>query len=341
MKLKVNGQVMIPGNDFLIDPASPSIRGKYDVLTIRLDTLLRNTSEWVKFIKSTKQVICLDKTGYDQLLREDRAVVDGLVEVLKFNKEIQIPAVLVLSDDKLTWGVSQHQSMRPVYVIKSDQLSSREISEVRINLKSEFVTESFSQNVIGLLKGEIDSAVLITAHYDHLGRMGRNTYFPGANDNGSGTAMMLNLAREFSFFGKPKYDLVFVAFGGEEAGLIGSQYYVSRPLYPLHKTKFVINLDMVGTGEEGIMVVNGKTYPSRYNHLLEINNKNQFVKEIQARGVACNSDHCSFDQVDVPAFYIYTLGGIAAYHDTIDRAETLPLTAYEGLFKLLQQFIQQ
>jgi aminopeptidase YwaD len=64
------------------------------------------------------------------------------------------------------------------------------------------------------------------------------------------------------------------------------------------------------------------------------------LKQIKIRGEACNSDHCLFHQKGVPCFFIYTLGGIQAYHDIYDRAETLPLTEYEDYFKLLVSFIK-
>ena len=145
----------------------------------------------------------------------------------------------------------------------------------------------------------------------------------------------------FSFFGKPKFSLLFIAFGGEEAGLVGSQYYVNRPVYPLSKVKFAVNLDIVGTGEEGITIVNGKIYKKEFDRLVELNNKEHLLSDIKSRGTACNSDHCSFDQHEVPAFFIYTRGGIQAYHDINDRSTTLPLTEFEDLFKLVRDFVQQ
>ncbi len=341
MRVKVDQQKLLPGVDFLIDPSSPGIRGKFEVVNITLDTLLTNMTEWVKLVKSTKKVICLNKSGYSQLTQEDKHVIDGFEDVLKFNRSLTIPAAIILIETKLTWNISQKLNDRPVFYIKLTELKSPDIGRIQFNVKNDFLNDHYSQNVIGLLNGEkTDSLIVISAHYDHLGRMGKDTYFPGANDNASGVAMLLNLARHFSFFDKPKYSLLFIAFGGEEAGLIGSQYYVSRPIYPLAKVKFVLNLDIVGTGDDGITVVNGKVYEDEFDLLNRINSKKELLNDITSRGTACNSDHCSFDQHNVPAFFIYTKGGIQAYHDVNDRSSTLPLTEYEDLFLLLSDFIQ-
>ena len=86
--------------------------------------------------------------------------------------------------------------------------------------------------------------------------MGKKTYFPGGNDNASGTSMVLNLMEYYSNpINKPRYTIVFILFAGEEAGLLGSEYYTTHPTKDLNKIKFLLNLDLMGTGEEGMMVV--------------------------------------------------------------------------------------
>jgi Zn-dependent M28 family amino/carboxypeptidase len=193
--------------------------------------------------------------------------------------------------------------------------------------------------VISYVKGTSapDSFIVFTAHYDHLGQMGNETYFPGANDNASGSSMVLNLARYFSEH-PLKYSVAVMSFSGEELGLLGSQYYVNHPLFPLGNIKFLVNLDIVGTGEEGIKVVNATEFPKQFDQLVKLNDREQLVKVVSPRGKAANSDHYSFYEKGVPCFFIYTMGGIAAYHDVYDRAETLPLTDYDDLFKLLVDF---
>jgi Zn-dependent M28 family amino/carboxypeptidase len=195
--------------------------------------------------------------------------------------------------------------------------------------------------VIGYIEGsKKDSLLVFTAHYDHLGMMGKETMFPGANDNASGVSILLNLIKHFSTT-KPEYTLVFIAFAGEEIGLIGSSYFTSHPVFPLNKIKFLINFDLAGTGDDGIQIVNGKVHQEKFDLITKLNEQDKLLKQIKIRGEACNSDHCMFHTKGVPCFFIYTLGGIQAYHDIYDRAETLPLTEYEDYFKLLLNFISK
>jgi Zn-dependent M28 family amino/carboxypeptidase len=172
--------------------------------------------------------------------------------------------------------------------------------------------------------------------------MGKDTYFPGANDNASGTTMLLELAQHYSQpQNQPEYSMVFMAFGAEEAGLIGSRYYVQHPLFPIREIKFMINLDLVGTGDEGMTVVNAVDLPDQFNLLTRINEQKGYMPKINKRTNAPNSDHYFFATKGVKAIFIYTLGGIKAYHDIYDRAETLPLTKFKELFGLLTDFIEE
>jgi Zn-dependent M28 family amino/carboxypeptidase len=168
--------------------------------------------------------------------------------------------------------------------------------------------------------------------------MGKETMFPGANDNASGVSLLLNLVKHFSTT-KPKYTIVFIAFAAEEIGLVGSRYFTEHPVFPLSNIKFLINFDLAGTGDDGIQVVNGKTYQQKFDLISKLNDDGKLLKQIKIRGEACNSDHCMFHAKGVPCFYIYTLGGIQAYHDIYDRAETLPLTDYQDYYTLLLKFI--
>ena len=163
-------------------------------------------------------------------------------------------------------------------------------------------------------------------------------WFPGANDNASGISMLLELAHHYAQ-NPGKYSMAFIAFGGEEAGLIGSRHYTLYPLFPLENIKVLINLDLVGTGDDGMTVVNGSIFQKDFEKLVAINQDKQYMPTIKKRGTAANSDHYFFSKRGVKAFFFYTLGGIKAYHDIYDRAETLPLTRYTEFFQLMKDFI--
>jgi hypothetical protein len=98
-------------------------------------------------------------------------------------------------------------------------------------------------------------------------------------------------------------------------------------------------MDIVGTGEEGITVVNGSVFQSQFDKLVKLNDEHHYLKLVKVRGKAANSDHYFFTENGVPAFFIYTMGGISAYHDVFDRDETLPLNKFNNLELLLKAFV--
>ncbi|UOQ65886.1 M28 family metallopeptidase [Hymenobacter volaticus] len=152
--------------------------------------------------------------------------------------------------------------------------------------------------------------------------------------------MLLELAAYYALpENRPAYSVVFIAFGAEEAGLVGSSFFVNHPLVPLDRIRFLVNLDLLGTGSEGVTVVNARELPSQFQLLQRLNEARHAVPSLLARGRAANSDHFPFSEQGVPAFFLYTRGGITAYHDVQDRAETLPLTAFASVFGLVSSFL--
>lgn len=246
--------------------------------------------------------------------------------------------LMILKQDKLTWGAAQQAE--DFTVVQLDKKAMTELPEViDLQVENDFIPEFKASNLCGMVKGTLhpDSVLLFTAHYDHLGGMGENTYFPGANDNASGVALLLSLAKYYAAHPQP-YSIAFICFAGEEAGLLGSAYFTEHPLIPLAHIRFLLNVDMVGTGEKGITVVNSTLHPKEFAVLNRLNAKYKYLPAINPRGPAANSDHYNFTQKGVPAFFIYTQGGINAYHDVFDRAATLPLTKFKQLYRLFIGF---
>jgi aminopeptidase YwaD len=246
--------------------------------------------------------------------------------------------ILVSLKDKLTWSISQKVNDYTEILIKKSSLNETPKS-IETTIENVFVPEFKAANICALVKGNTkpDSVILITSHYDHLGGMGKDTYFPGANDNASGVSFLLSLAKYYAT-NPQKYTIAFVCFAGEEAGILGSKYFTENPLIDLQKIRFLINVDMVGTGETGATVVNATQYPKEFALLNRVNDANHLLVKINPRGKAANSDHYFFTEKGVPAFFLYTQGGISAYHDVFDKPETLPFTVYENLFKLFVGF---
>ncbi|CAN5449802.1 hypothetical protein BH10BAC1_BH10BAC1_01750 [soil metagenome] len=323
--LKIDGKLLVPGKDFIPFHLDPSASGKYPVV-IADDNLVSKKKKLKKFRKQ----------DFDNkiLLINDEGEKTPELQSLPWKSK-----AIITIKDKLTWSVGQKQQDVVLFeVLRSSYIGAKEIE---YSVVSHINKNHASQNVIGYIKGSVhpDSFIVYTAHYDHLGQMGKDVYFPGANDNASGCAMLLNLAKYYSQpENKPKYSIVFMAFCGEEVGLLGSKYYNEHPLFPMKNIRFLLNMDIMGTGEDGITVVNGSVFKTEFDKLKEINTKNNFIKDVKIRGKAANSDHYFFAENGVKACFIYTMGGIKAYHDIYDRGETLPLNEFENLFKLITTF---
>ncbi len=239
---------------------------------------------------------------------------------------------------KLTYTVATKLGDKSVVELLIDSFPN-ELKNIDVIYENKFIPNFKCQNIIGYIKGteQPDSFLVYSAHYDHLGAMGTTAYFPGANDNASGVSVLLNLAKYYKK-NPSKYSIAFIMFSGEEAGLLGSKYYSEHPLFPLSKIKFLTNLDLLGTGSEGIMAVNATVYKTQFEKLDSINNQKKYVTQIKQRGKVANSDHYWFSEKGVPCFFIYTLGGVTFYHDIYDLEKTLPLTDYVDVCKLLIEF---
>ena len=204
-----------------------------------------------------------------------------------------------------------------------------------------------SANLIGIVEGSDPQlkreVVIISGHYDHDGQT-PDGYFPGADDNGSGTVGVLALARAFAGSPvKPKRSLLFAVFAAEERGLLGSYYYVQHPLVPLSQTRAVINFDMIGRDEapseqtKGMIEIEpdttnqlnlvGLKYSPDYKSVVERENSEIGLKlsykwdEEAALNVYFRSDQFPFALKDIPAMWWFT-GFHPDYHqmtDTVDK----------------------
>ena len=327
--VQIDGKQLVPGKDFIIYAHSPSSSGTCKI-GLADDLLTKTPRKFNKFLKQDfrNKVVIVNDTG-KQTKELNNILGNG----------IKAKAIISLKD-KLTFTAAQTTNDYALIEILRTSIDKNP-KQITFDIKNKFIPNHSTQNVIGYVQGSVfpDSFIVYTAHYDHLGQMGQEIFFPGANDNASGSAMLLNLARYYSMpEHKPKCSVAFIAFCGEEAGLLGSKYYTEHPVFPLKNIKFVLNMDIMGTGEDGITVVNGSVFKNEFDKLKEINTQNNFIKDVKIRGKAANSDHYCFSEKGVKAFFIYSMGGIKAYHDIYDRAETLPLNEFENLFKLITAF---
>lgn len=195
---------------------------------------------------------------------------------------------------------------------------SRELSgwlaEGEASLKREKVEV---KNVVGVLEGKgpkANETLVIGAHYDHLGWGGSGSLAPwtheihnGADDNASGTAALIEVARELAARPEPPARrIVFIAFTGEERGLLGSAQYVRNPPFPLETTVAMLNMDMVGRLKDNELVVYGTGSAAEFDALVDrLNGETQFKIVKKPEGIG-PSDHTSFYQKKIPVLHLFT-----------------------------------
>ncbi|MCY7344845.1 MAG: M20/M25/M40 family metallo-hydrolase [Pyrinomonadaceae bacterium] len=240
-------------------------------------------------------------------------------------------------------------------------VNSKAVVDFKVNLTK---TKADAYNVVGILEGTDatlkNEAIVIGAHYDHLGRGGQGSLavnskeiHHGADDNASGVSAMLELARRFSKEKKNKRTLIFIAFGGEEEGLLGSQFYVNNPAFPLAKTVAMINMDMVGRLKDDKLTIGGIGTAGGWKNLIDAKNLsdgvglavtklnnfppqsvnsssfNRFNLSLSEDGFG-PSDHTSFYAKQIPVLFFFT-GTHNDYHKPSDTADKIN---YQGLLKV-------
>jgi aminopeptidase YwaD len=336
MLVLADGDTLRPGIDYLVDPACPSVR-----LVLRFKTV--TPAEALDKVRLQKIIGELVSGGgkYNAFLLDKRSTTSDTLKLLNGMAEMlsSFSHTIVWSNEKLTWSVASEQSNYPLLFIDGKVPLQKELI---VDVHARMERNYSSYNVIGYLPASRlnRKMIVLSAHYDHLGRMGADTYFPGANDNASGTATMLAVAKEL-VRKKSKYNYVFIAFAGEEAGLVGSKYFTDHPLIRLRKIRFLMNLDIMGSGEEGITVVNATKHPKEFALLQNINTEKQYLSQVKSRGPAANSDHYWFSEKGVPAFFMYTMGPNKNYHDINDTFENLSFAETVNLVELVLEFLER
>ena len=208
-------------------------------------------------------------------------------------------------------------------------------AELKIDVRRELKT---AHNVVAYLPGETKEYVIVGAHYDHLGLGGQfslapsmtGTVHPGADDNASGTAGVLELAHWYSQRPRRRLGILFLAFAGEELGLLGSNYYVNHPALPLEDAVTMINMDMIGRVRDDKVYVGGVGTGSTFSKILENANGHYHFHTDQSEAGYGSSDHTSFTTKQVPVLFFFS-GLHADYHkpsdtwDKIDAPEAVKL----------------
>ena len=199
-------------------------------------------------------------------------------------------------------------------------------------------------NVIGFLDNKAENTVIIGAHFDHLGYGGEGSLFRdsikaihnGADDNASGVAILLNLAAKLKEK-NTNNNYLFIAFSGEEMGLLGSNYFVKNPTIDTKKVSYMINMDMVGRlkKDSALAVYGTGTSPIFKQTLKSHNNKFKLIQQESGVGP---SDHTSFYLADIPVLHFFT-GQHEDCHKPGDDSEKLNYKGMEIISKYIFNII--
>jgi len=211
--------------------------------------------------------------------------------------------------------------------------------------------EAEVKNVIGVLEGAgplADETIVIGAHYDHVGRGGEGSLAPGskeihngADDNASGTVALIELARRFAASQvKPPRRLVFIAFTGEELGLLGSAHYVKEPIFPLDKTVAMINMDMVGRLKDEKLTIFGTGTAKRWDDMVDRLAKEYGFTVTKKPDGFGPSDHSSFYGKKIPVLHFFT-GTHSDYHRPGDDWEKINVSGMRRVVDMIQQLVTE
>ncbi|MEG2071216.1 MAG: M28 family peptidase [Bacteroidales bacterium] len=346
--LIIGEDTLSPLKDYRIAPFSKSVNQSVNILYID-PRILFNPAALATFCNKNRKILSKSFVYFDNT----NIPFSNDDEKMAFQKELTVfqkrnpfcsLGVLIGVNELPIWAPSNTDFERnyALIYIMADQMNEK-ITKAEIHFHNDFRYHQ-TKNIGAMIKGTVypDSFIVFSAHYDHIGAMGEEVIFPGAHDNASGTAMVLDFAQYFKNH-PPRYSVIFLFFSGEETGLRGSSYFAKNPLIPLDKIKLMINLDLLGGGNDGIVVVNAKKGKGKdlYANMLDINEEKGLLTQIKSRDNAGISDHFPFTQRGVSAIFIYTMGGkLGGYHRVTDTSENCSLTEYQDIFKLLLAVIK-
>ena len=336
MKMSVDGKKLVAGDDFTVREFTPGVKGSFPLYYV--DTLNYNADKIFSDLALPENkgamVVCdfwftyKHSKDFRRLESKDGAPNAGVVYTwetpLKFYKAYGEKVV----DKPIIW-------VGPSF--------PKDAKSVKVDIDNLFLDDYECFNVIAKVEGaRHDSCYVFTAHYDHLGNLGRKVFYAGANDNASGTAAIVTLAKHYAA-NKPPYDMYFIAFSGEDANLRGSQYYVDHPVVPLSQVKYLFNIDMIGDNNP-VQYCELSDEGMRAFALLErINEREHYFKALNRGNLAANSDHYPFAVRHVPCIFLENEEGDAFqyYHTPKDNWQNAVFDSYEPVFKLVTTFINE
>ena len=335
MEASVDGRALVPGRDFDMREYSPGVHGTFNLYQI-------DTANY----DSAKIFADLDKPE-----NKDALVVCDFWYTYKHSadfKKLQTEGGAPNAGLLLTWepplkfykAYANKVIDKPVVWTTSDAVKGAK--SITLDVDNTFLEDYESDNIIACVKGERhDSCYVFTAHYDHLGNLGRDVWYAGANDNASGTAAVITLAEYYAHH-KPEFDMWFIAFSAEDSNLNGSNYFSEHPSMSLDSIRYLVNLDMIGDNNPVQYCELSDAGMEAFPLWEKLNSELGCFESLNRGELAANSDHYPFAVKGVPCVFFENEGGDAYkyYHTVDDTWENAVFDSYLPIFHLVNGFVE-
>ena len=336
MEVSVDGKKFIPGVDFTLREFNPGLKGEFKIYYI--DTLNYNPDKIFADLESPEYkgafVVCDFMFTYKHS-KDFRKIAS--------KTECSCSGMLYTWEEPLKFYKAYGEKVREKPILWVKPSFPKGAKTIKVDMENKFLENYECFNVIGKVEGKShDSCYVFTAHYDHLGKLGKKTYYPGAHDNASGTATIVTLAAHYAK-NQPEYDMYFIAFSGEDSNLHGSEWYVEHPLAPLSQIKYLINLDMIADNNPLQYCEVSKEGMRGFATFEQVNAEKGYFKAMDRHEIDGNSDHWPFALKNVPCIFLMNEGGDAYkyYHTVYDTYKNHIFTNYEPIFNLVRDFVEK
>ena len=336
MDVIVDGKKLTPGVDFTLREFNPGLKGEFKLYYVDMENF-----------DADKMYADLATPEYEGAM----VVCDFMFSMkhgkafrkLSSKKDCSNSGMVYTWEEPLKFYKAYGEKVRekPIIWVKPD--FPKNAKTIKVDMENKFLENYECFNVIAKVEGNRhDSCYVFTAHYDHLGKLGKKTFYPGAHDNASGTAAIITLAAHYAK-NKPEYDMYFIAFSGEDANLRGSDWYVEHPMVPLSQIKYLFNLDMIADNNPEQYCEFSDEAMAGFALFEKINAEKGYFKALDRHDLDENSDHWPFAKKHVPVVFFMNEHGDAYkhYHTVNDTYENHIFTNYEPTFKLIEDFIKK
>lgn len=340
VELVVDGDTLRHTLDYTLKEFSPNFEGELEVFYLPDEFI--HPDKFNKYLSShdfSKKAVVLDWNLFTERMYTYKGI-----EVYKtyFVPLKNVGALICRGTELLPYFKSRNHFHTPMPVFITDHSFPMDASKVSIKSSGEMI-ENDAHNIIAYIPGTKypEKHFIVSSHYDHLGICGENIFY-GANDNASGTAMVLNLMRHFKQ-NPPECSVVFIFFDAEENNLLGSFFYADNPLLPLENIEYFVELDMIGDNGNNINCQIADNGEAGLEYLNKINSELADPFDALIRhGLDDYADHYPFALKGVPAIYIEVDGDTNKnYHSPRDTYENYSSRNYERLFTMVSRFVEE